>query len=54
MSDYETLRKFADTVGLVAMAALFVLLCIWPFLPGKGATNRRMAQSIFEGDDDGE
>lgn len=54
MSDYESLRQFADSVGLVAMAVVFVILCLWPFLPGKNATNRRMAQSILEGDDDGE
>jgi cytochrome c oxidase cbb3-type subunit IV len=54
MSDYETLRRLADTVGLAVMAVMFVLLCLWPFLPGRKDTNRRMAQSIFEGDDDGE
>ena len=54
MSDYETLRRLADTVGLAAMAVIFVLLCVWPFLPGKRDTNRRMAHSIFESDDDGE
>ena len=54
MSEYETLRQLADTVGLGAMVVIFVALCVWPFLPGKGATNARMAHSIFEGEDDGE
>lgn len=54
MSDYETLRQFADTVGLAAMVLVFVSLCAWPFLPGRKATNERMAQSIFKGEDDGE
>lgn len=54
MNDYETLRQFADTIGLAVMAVLFVALCVWPFLPGKRDANRRMAQSIFEGEDDGE
>lgn len=54
MSDYETLRRFADSIGLAVMVAIFLALCLWPFLPGKNATNQRMAQSIFEGDDDGE
>ncbi len=54
MSDYETLRQLADTVGLAVMAGIFVLLCLWPFLPGKGETNRHMAHSIFESEDDGE
>lgn len=54
MTDYETLRQLADTAGLAVMAVIFVGLCAWPFLPGRKATNRRMANSIFEGDDDGE
>ncbi|PKB25513.1 cytochrome c oxidase cbb3-type subunit 4 [Novosphingobium kunmingense] len=54
MSDYESLRHFADSIGLAVMVVLFLGLCLWPFLPGKKATNQRMAQSIFEGDDDGE
>ncbi len=52
MTDYNTLRHLADTVGLAVMALIFVGLCIWPFLPGKADTNRRMAHSIFESDDD--
>lgn len=54
MSDYDTLRYLADTVGLAAMAVIFLALCAWPFLPGRKATNERMARSIFEGEDDGE
>lgn len=54
MSDYETLRQLADTVGLGVMVVMFVALCAWPFLPGKREANARMAQSIFEGEDDGE
>ncbi|MDR7101024.1 cbb3-type cytochrome c oxidase subunit 3 [Croceicoccus sp. BE223] len=54
MSDYETLRQFADTVGLAAMAVVFVGLCAWPFLPGRKGVNRHMAESIFRGEDDGE
>lgn len=54
MSDYETLRRLADTLGLAAMAVIFLGLCAWPFLPGRKPTNERMANSIFEGEDDGE
>ncbi|ANY19631.1 Cbb3-type cytochrome oxidase component FixQ [Tsuneonella dongtanensis] len=54
MSEYDTLRHLADTVGLVVMTIVFVGLCAWPFLPGKKHTNERMANSIFEGDDNGE
>lgn len=52
--DYETLRRLADTVGLAAMVLAFLVLVAWPFLPGKRDTNRRMAHSILEGEDDGE
>ena len=54
MSDYETLRQFADTAGLAAMAVAFVGLCAWPCLPGRKAINAHMADSIFKGEDDGE
>ncbi|HEX2793357.1 MAG TPA: cbb3-type cytochrome c oxidase subunit 3 [Croceicoccus sp.] len=54
MSDYDTLRHLADTVGLGAMVVAFVILSLWPFLPGRRAANRHMAHSIFEGEDDGE
>lgn len=54
MIDYNAFRHFADTYGLAMMAVLFVILCLWPFLPGKRAANRDAARSIFEGPDDGE
>ena len=46
---YDALRHFADSWGLVAMAAIFLTLAIWPFLPGRG--NDRAAHSIFEDED---
>ncbi|MDL2351404.1 MAG: cbb3-type cytochrome c oxidase subunit 3 [Pseudomonadota bacterium] len=54
MNDYETLRQLADTVGLTAMAVLFVVLCFWPFRPGSRNLNNEVANSIFEDQDDGE
>ena len=54
MSDYDTLRHLADTVGLTAMAVLFVVLCFWPFRPGSHSVNNKVANSIFEDQDDGE
>lgn len=54
MSFYETLRHFADSYGLVAIFALFLTLCAWPFRPGASQRNRQAANSIFERHDDGE
>ncbi len=54
MSDYETLRQFADSIGLAVMAVLFLSLCAWPFRPGARSRNHKAAQSIFEDHDDGE
>ena len=54
MSDYETLRHFADSFGLVVMTALFLTLCLWPFRPGARQRNHDAAHSIFGDHDDGE
>lgn len=54
MSVYETLRHFADSYCLAAMMLVFVVLCAWPFLPGPRARADEAANSIFEGQDDGE
>ena len=54
MSLYEQLRHFADSYGLIAMMALFLLLCLWPFRPGARTRNRTAATSIFEDAGDGE
>ncbi|WP_230281536.1 cbb3-type cytochrome c oxidase subunit 3 [Croceicoccus sp. Ery15] len=54
MSTYDTLRHFADGIGLVVMFAIFVTLCAWPFRPGAKKHNRTAANSIFEENDGGE
>ncbi|WP_394271021.1 cbb3-type cytochrome oxidase subunit 3 [Qipengyuania sp.] len=54
MSLYETLRHFADSYGLIAMMAVFLVLCLWPFRPGAKRHNRAAAHSIFKDDSDGE
>ena len=54
MSFYETLRHFADSVGLVTMLVLFLALCLWPFRPGSKAHNQDAAQSIFKDENDGQ
>jgi cytochrome c oxidase cbb3-type subunit 4 len=54
VSTYETLRHFADSYALAIMVAVFVVLCLWPFRPGARDDNRKAANMIFEGQDDGE
>jgi len=54
MTDYETLRHFADSYGLVVTMLLFLALCAWPFRPGARDRNFRAARSILEDQEDGE
>jgi len=54
MSIYETLRHFADSWGLIAMFAIFLTLCAWPFRPGAKDRNRDAATLIFKDENDGE
>ncbi len=54
MTDYETLRQFADSFGLLVMAIIFLALCAWPFRPGANERNRHAANSILEDHEDGE
>ncbi|TNE34034.1 MAG: cbb3-type cytochrome c oxidase subunit 3 [Alphaproteobacteria bacterium] len=54
MSAYENLRHFADSYGLAIMMVTFLILCAWPFRPGAAKHNNAAANSIFEGQDDGE
>lgn len=51
-STYDALRHFADSWGLVAMVAVFVVLCLWPFRPGARRTYDSAANMIFEKDSD--
>ena len=53
-SVYDNLRHIADSWVLLAMAVVFVVLCVWPFLPGGKERSQQAADSIFEDDDDGE
>lgn len=47
---YTLLREFADSWGLVFMAATFLCLIGWAFRRGSGATNSAAAQMIFDED----
>lgn len=54
MTVYDNLRHFADSYGLIVMLVCFVIFCAWPFRPGAKKYNQAAANSIFEGQDDGE
>lgn len=51
MSDYDALRHFADSWGLVMMGVAFLAFTGWAFRPGGRAANDRAANSIFENED---
>lgn len=51
MSDYEVLRHFADSWGLLFMTLLFVGLAAWTFRPGARRLHRDAAHMIFRADD---
>ncbi len=52
MSDYDALRHFADSWGLVFMGITFLILTAWPFLPGSRDRNRTAAHMIFDEEHD--
>jgi cytochrome c oxidase cbb3-type subunit 4 len=49
--NYDALRHFADSWGLVVMAVVFLTLVAWPFRPGSNRGNHHAATSIFERED---
>ena len=53
MTQYDTLRHLADSWGLVAMGAVFLGLCLWPFRAGGRADCDAAANMIFEDEDNG-
>nr|WP_314442429.1 cbb3-type cytochrome c oxidase subunit 3 [uncultured Sphingomonas sp.] len=50
---YNELRHFADSWGLVAMAATYLILVGWAFLPRNRERNRDAAELIFKDRDHG-
>lgn len=49
-STYETLRHFADSWGLLAMAVTFLVLAAWPFRPSARSANEAAKHMIFAED----
>lgn len=52
MSTYETLRHFADSYGLAAMAIVWLLFAAFACRPGARRHHERAATSIFDKDHD--
>lgn len=46
--NYDTLRHFADSYGLLFMTVIFLGLVAWTFRRGARDAHRRAAISIFE------
>jgi len=54
VSLYETLRHFADSWGLLALALFFLAILIWVFRPGSKKTYENQADIPFKYDRDEE
>ena len=50
---YDALRHVADSWGLVAMTAVYLVLVGWAFLPRNRTRNREAARMIFRDQDHG-
>jgi cytochrome c oxidase cbb3-type subunit 4 len=50
---YDSLRHFADSYGLAAMAVAYLLLCGWALRPSLRQRNRDAANMIFKDRDHG-
>jgi len=48
--DYHTMRAFADSWGLLAMALFFVAVLFWVLRPGAGASARDASEIPFRED----
>ena len=51
--NYDDLRHFADSWGLLAMTLLFLTLIAWPFRRGARRRNEEAANMIFKDDEHG-
>ncbi len=50
--NYDALRQFADSWGLVLMGLVFLTLIGWTFRPNSGKKHKDAAHMIFEEDQD--
>ncbi len=44
---YDALRHFADSYGLAALLAVYLILVGWAFRPGARSRNEQAATMIF-------
>ena len=51
--NYEALRQFADSYGLVLMAFFWLAFVGWAFRPGARGRSREAAHIIFKDKDHG-
>ncbi|TSB01797.1 cbb3-type cytochrome oxidase subunit 3 [Sphingorhabdus contaminans] len=51
--NYNDLRHFADSWGLVVMGVIFLILIAWPFRKANRQRNHDAAIMIFRDDDNG-
>ena len=51
--NYDALRHFADSWGLAFMLVLFVAFIGWAFRPGSRDVSSKVANMIFEDEDNG-
>lgn len=49
--DYQSMRTFADSWGLLAMAVFFVLTVLWVFRPGSRKISDDAASIPFKEDE---
>lgn len=54
MNLYETLRHFADSWGLLALALVFLAIFVWAFRPGSKRGYRQQADIPFKYDHEGQ
>jgi cytochrome c oxidase cbb3-type subunit 4 len=48
--DYQSMRTFADSWGLVYMMAIFVFVILWTLRPGSRKASEDAAQIPFKED----
>lgn len=48
--DYQAMRTFADSWGLVYMVAIFVIAVVWTFRPGSRRNSDDAANIPFKED----
>ncbi|HET9426993.1 MAG TPA: cbb3-type cytochrome c oxidase subunit 3 [Allosphingosinicella sp.] len=49
--NYEAMRQFADSYGLLFMAVVFLSFVAWTFRKGAKSAHEEASMSIFEDED---